>query len=48
MRALATSSDTYAPELLPGVAEALEAGDQPRVRQQLQVLAEAVGARRLR
>ncbi len=33
---------TYAPELLPGVAEALDAGDAPRARQQLQVLAAAI------
>lgn len=33
---------TYAPELLPGVAEALEAGDEPRARTQLQALAAAV------
>lgn len=33
---------TYAPELLPGVAEALEAGDEQRARRQLQVLAAAI------
>ncbi|HVH58367.1 MAG TPA: transferrin receptor-like dimerization domain-containing protein, partial [Vicinamibacterales bacterium] len=33
---------TYAPELLPGVAEALDAGDSARARQQLQVVAAAI------
>jgi N-acetylated-alpha-linked acidic dipeptidase len=33
---------TYAPELLPGVAEALEAGDEARARRQGQVLAAAI------
>lgn len=33
---------TYAPELLPGVAEALDAGDEARARRQLQVLAAAI------
>jgi N-acetylated-alpha-linked acidic dipeptidase len=33
---------TYAPELLPGVAEALDAGDAARARQQLKVLAAAI------
>ena len=33
---------TYAPELLPGVAEALDGGDEARTRRQLQVLAAAI------
>lgn len=33
---------TYAPELLPGVAEALRDGDEPRARAQLRVLAGAI------
>jgi N-acetylated-alpha-linked acidic dipeptidase len=33
---------TYAPELLPGVAEALEAEDGTRARNQLQALAAAI------
>jgi N-acetylated-alpha-linked acidic dipeptidase len=33
---------TYAPELLPGVAEAIDAGDADRARRQLQALATAI------
>ncbi len=33
---------TYAPELLPGVAEALEAGDETRARNQLRALTDAI------
>jgi N-acetylated-alpha-linked acidic dipeptidase len=33
---------TYAPELLPGVAEALEAGDEARARSQAEVIAVAI------
>lgn len=33
---------TYAPELLPGVAEALEAGDETRARDQLRALTAAI------